>query len=142
MKVNLNPPRLTCAKEGLEVGDPLTLSSSFAALLECVEKPVTNPGLNTSSRGLLTEGRVLWALSHPSCDVDTGAGGVGVTLMAAGVTLMGTGGGGAGGLVVLCLTGFEAGASFGSLDTNSGLRYEGNGFSPFSIDLIWLGVRD
>lgn len=99
---------------------------------------MTRPGLNTSSVVLLTEGSVLWALSQPSSNEGTIAGGVGVTLMAAGVMLMGTGGGGggAGGFGALCLAGLETGTSSISLDPDSNLRYEGIGFSPFSNDLI------
>lgn len=134
MKVKFH---LTCEKVGLEEGELSALSASLTVQLDLV----TRPGLNTSSI-VLTEGSVLWALSHPSSDEDTGAGGVGVTLMATGVMLMGTGGGGAWGLVILCWTGREGGTSSDSLGPDSDLRYDGKGFSPFSRDLIWLGVRD
>lgn len=132
---------LTCEKVGLEAGELSALSASLTVLLFWEEDLVTRPGLNTSSI-VLTEGSVLWALSQPSSEVDTGAGGVGVTLIATGVTLMGMGGGGAWGLVILCWTGRGAGASSDSLCPDSDLRYDGKGFSPFSRDLIWLGVRD
>lgn len=133
MKVKFHP---TCEKVGLSA-----LSASLTVLLDWEEDLVTRPGLNTSSI-VLTDGSVLWARSQPSSEDDTGAGGVGVTLIATGVTLMGTGGGGAWGLVILCWTGREGGVSSDSLGPDSDLRYDGKGFSPFSRDLIWLGVRD
>lgn len=127
---------------GLEPREASIFSSSLAVLLDPAEDLEAKPGLNTSSRGL-TDGRVLWARSQPAPVDGTLVGAAGVPLMAAGgtlgagagVTLTGIGGGGAGGLGALCLVG-RGGSS------PSVRRYDGRGFSPFSMDLIWLGVRD
>lgn len=132
---------VTWERVGLEPREVSIFSSSLAMLLDPAGDFEAKPGLNMSSRGL-TEGKVLWARSQPAPEDGTLAGAAGGPLMAAGatltgagVTLTGMGGGGAGGLGALCLVGL--GGSSASVR-----RYDGRGFSPFSMDLIWLGVRD
>lgn len=76
---------------------------------------------NTSSRVLLTDGRVLWDLSHPPTDEETPTGGAGEMEMDAGVALTATGmgGGGAGGFGALCLVDFVGAGGWDSTVSGS-----------------------
>lgn len=103
--------------------DEASSSFSFSTLVDRLEGLDIMLEENTSSRVLLTDGRVLWDLSHPATVDDTLTGGAGFVEMEmdAGVALTAGGRGGwcAGGLGARCLVDLVGAGGWGSAASGS-----------------------